>query len=283
MVNHRHILITQIAVFLLVLVGVAGVWFVTQRAPDAPSIEDATSLLRDGSEAATPRAGAAAVAEREQLEDESTADDTAAAATAALDGAWGVDRSIGSYTYENPESSFVGIRVREELAGIGASTAAIRTPNVAGSVAIVDGVLVAAEVEVDMASLRSDNDHRDSHVASAIRADEFPLATFALTRAEELDLVVDGSGRMHVTANGDLTIAGMTRPYAVPLAAEVVGDIVVVVGGVDITFSDFGVEAPTSSVALSVADTGYLEIQLFLTRGTGDELEPLPAPEVHEH
>jgi hypothetical protein len=40
----------------------------------------------------------------------------------------------------------------------------------------------------------------------------------------------------------------------------------VVVGSLDITFADFGVEVPDAQIVLSVEDHGILELQLLLTK-----------------
>ena len=51
-----------------------------------------------------------------------------------------------------------------------------------------------------------------------------------------------------------------------PLQAQLVEGTVVVVGSVDITFSDFGVEVPSSPIVVSAEDHGVLELQLLLAR-----------------
>ena len=71
---------------------------------------------------------------------------------------------------------------------------------------------------------------------------------------------------MTATAKGDLTINGVTKAVEFPLQAKLVDGTVVVVGSLDVTFSDFGVEVPSAPVVLSVDDHGALELQLLLTR-----------------
>ncbi len=69
-----------------------------------------------------------------------------------------------------------------------------------------------------------------------------------------------------MTAAGTLMIKGVTNDIQVDLAATLVGEIVTVVGTFDITFVDYGVEAPSAPIVVSVEDHGVVEIQLFLTR-----------------
>jgi len=51
-----------------------------------------------------------------------------------------------------------------------------------------------------------------------------------------------------------------------PLQAQLTGDTIVVVGSLDVVFSDFGITAPTAPVVVSVEDHGQIELQLFFTR-----------------
>jgi len=66
-----------------------------------------------------------------------------------------------------------------------------------------------------------------------------------------------------VVANGALTLHGTTRDIAIALDAQFVDDAsIVVVGSVEITLADFGIEAPTGFSVLSVDDVGVFEFQL---------------------
>ena len=52
-----------------------------------------------------------------------------------------------------------------------------------------------------------------------------------------------------------------------PLQVQLVDDTVIVVGSLDVTFSDYGVSVPTAPIVLSAADQGVIELQLFFTKG----------------
>ena len=58
----------------------------------------------------------------------------------------------------------------------------------------------------------------------------------------------------------------MTRSVEIPLEARVAGDVVTVVGSLDVLFSDYEIERPQSMRVLSVADNGVMELQLHFTR-----------------
>ena len=83
--------------------------------------------------------------------------------------------------------SFAGYRVVELLAGgMSENTVVGRTAEVSGYIELTDIALVAAKVIVKMATVRTDEGHRDSHMRQALNANEFPLAAFTLIEPVEL-------------------------------------------------------------------------------------------------
>src|SRR5688572_12223536 len=59
-----------------------------------------------------------------------------------------------------PGESFVGYRVREQFVTVGVVDAVGRTSEVSGTVRVADDRLAAAELEAQLASLRSDESRR---------------------------------------------------------------------------------------------------------------------------
>ncbi len=180
------------------------------------------------------------------------------------DGTWSVDTSIGSV--EEATGSFVGYRVQEELANIGASEAVGRTPAVTGTIEIERSTLTAAFVEADFTRLVSNDTRRDDRVQGALETDRFPAATFTLTEPVDFGAVPSAGQTLSVTAAGDLTVHGVTNRVEIPLQAQLVDDVIVVVGSFDLVFADYGVEPPSAVIVLSVEDHGTVELQLFFTR-----------------
>ncbi len=50
------------------------------------------------------------------------------------------------------------------------------------------------------------------------------------------------------------------------LRAQLVGDVIVVVGSSEVVLSDYGVPTPRSAAVISVEDHGIMEFQLYFTR-----------------
>jgi polyisoprenoid-binding protein YceI len=240
--GRRTLWIVASVVLVVVLLGGAAVWYFVFRdtAPDTVNIEAASESVQD----------------------------EPASAAADLDGTWTVDTSIGSFDVDSEDysSAWVGYRVQEELAGIGAKTAFGRTPDVSGTLTITGTEATATEVEADLTTLQSDDGRRDGQLSQqAIETSQFPNATFELTEPIDFGDVADGT-TIDVDAVGNLTLHGVTKEVTVPLQAKIEGDTIIVTGSIAITFADYDIEKPRSAAVLSVEDTGVMELQLFFTK-----------------
>lgn len=187
----------------------------------------------------------------------------------ALDGTWVVDPSLGSFDYDAGDfsGSWAGYRVQEQLVGVGGTTAVGRTPDVTGSLTIDGTTITGASFEADLRTLVSDESSRDRQLArQGIQTDQFPSATFVLTTPIELGgLPADGQD-VAISATGDLTIHGVTKPVTIELHTALHGDVIAAVGSLTFTWDDFGMDRPTAARVVSLADDVTLETQLFLTK-----------------
>ena len=190
---------------------------------------------------------------------------TTVAATADPSGTWMVDPEIGSF--QDFTSSWVGYRIDEELGrGIGATTAVGRTPLVTGTVEVSNGVAASAEVTADLRGLKSDRTSRDGKVLEVLHVDQHPEAVFVM--AEPVPLTT-GATEMSATVPGTLTVNGVSVAVEATLEVTLVGDVLAVVGSLPVVLADHDVVAPSASIVISVADSGVVEFQLFLTRAVG--------------
>ncbi len=185
---------------------------------------------------------------------------------APLDGTWTVSTSIGSFS--DFSDSFVGYRVNENLAQVGSTTAVGRTPDVSGSLTFSGSSVTAAAITADLTTLRSDKSMRDGQLRSqALQTDQFPTATFELTSPIALAGVQAAGQTLSATAQGKLTLHGVTRDVSIPLQAKLSGGVVTVIGSLTVQFADYAISPPRSMVVLSVDDFGVMEFQLHFTRG----------------
>lgn len=242
------------------LLGAFGIFYLFLR-PEGPAAVADASLppVATGAptEAPTTDGGAPTA-------DVATADPGGGAAS-GVDGTWAVDPSIGSFS--DFSGTFVGYRVREELAGIGANTAVGRTPDVTGSMTIAGTSVMEATIEADLTWLASDDRNRDGQLGrQGIQTDRFPTATFTITSPIELGAIPATGEEIEVTASGQLTLHGQTRDVEVPMKARLDRDVIVVSGSIPVLFADYGIEKPESLWVLSVEDNGVMEFQVFFSR-----------------
>ncbi len=245
--NRRPLVIAAGVVGLTAVIGITAlVWYLNQPVPEEVSIEAAVDdVVTTGPGASTEPS----------------------APLDGLDGAWSVDTSIGEFSFEDATSSFVGFRIEEELANVGATTAVGRTPVVGGAFVLNGATITETIIEADMTGIVTNASRRNRAVQRALDTGTFPTATFTLTDPIDLGVIPNDGEPVSATAVGELTIKGVMQPIEILLEAQRVGDLIAVVGTVEIVFEDWGIEIPTAPIVASVEDHGILELQLFFTRG----------------
>jgi len=246
---------TIIGVAAVVVAGLAfGAWYFV--------IRDTSPAGVDTAEAAEARANALS-----GVTDQTTVDPTV-----GLDGMWNIDTSIGTFgeacLTEVCDATFVGFRINEELATLGAKTVVGRSPAITGSIEIAGSTITDVDVTVDMTQLITDDSRRTGAIRNqAIETAAFPQASFTLTEPIELGTLPQDGESVSVSATGDLTIRGVTRSETIQLTAQFAGGVVVVFGELGpILLADYGIAQPSAAIVLSVEDNATMELQLFLTR-----------------
>lgn len=178
-----------------------------------------------------------------------------------------VDGLTGQWTLVANGQSFVGYRVNEQLAALGAFTAVGRTTNLTAALTFDGSAITDVTVNADLTGLQSDDSRRDGALRSkGLETATYPTASFVLTEPIELDAVPAENVPVTATAVGDLTVHGVTRPVSIDLQGQFTNGYVVVVGSLEIAFADFSIPTPTSALVLSVEDHGVMELQLVFGR-----------------
>ncbi|NNF70483.1 MAG: YceI family protein [Acidimicrobiia bacterium] len=246
----------------IVVAGVVGVvaaaaffiWFFGRSTPEEVSLEGAVGALTTTT--TTVAAGS----------DDTTTTTTSGSTDTGVEGTWTVDTSIGEFNFEDATSSFAGFRINEELSGLGSVTAVGRTPGVSGNFTLEGTTMTNASFEADLTRIVTDDSRRDNAARRSLEVTTFPTATFTVTSPIDLGVEPTEGTSLSVMASGDLTIHGVTQQVEFPLEAQLVGNVIVVVGSINIVFADYGVELPSAPIVLSVEDNGILEVQLFFTK-----------------
>ena len=139
------------AALLVLAVAVAGggygIWYLFLRPSGPPPVDIAAvplpTAVASAAASISPTASSGTLSPVSSAPSAATATDagpspamspSATGSPGGLDGGWKVDTALGSFS--DFTSSFVGYRVQEQLASIGANTAVGRTPDVTGSFTI---------------------------------------------------------------------------------------------------------------------------------------------------
>ena len=261
------IVVIGVLALAVAIAGAAGLWYLFFR-PAGPAPVSLASLpavtatqTTDGS---TPSAAADPTSDPAASEDPAASNDPAATTSTAdgISGTWAVDTSIGS----GDTGTFVGYRVNEQLATVGAATAVGRTSGVTGSLTIDGTTITAVDITADLTQLQSDESNRDRQLQrQGLETATFPTATFSLTQPIELGSVPAEGEIIEVTATGDLTLHGVTKSVEIPLQARLESGVVTVAGSLPIQFADYSIQQPRGMIVLSVEDHGILELQVHFT------------------
>lgn len=270
----RRRLVALVAVLGVAFAAFGAWWFVLRDTSPATVGSDAAEAARDEAlDVATDSTDSGDAGAGTAVQTEDDASTGAGDETEAVDGTWAVDTTIGTFDdaclTEVCDTTFVGFRIDEELAGIGAKTVVGRSPGVTGSLVIEGTTIVSTELVVDMTQLITDDANRTNAIRTqAIETAAFPEARFTLTEPIELGGLPAEGEQIDVDATGELTIHGVTRTETIPLTAERAGDVIVVFGQLGpILLADYDIDEPTAAVVLSVEDNAIMELQVFFRRG----------------
>jgi polyisoprenoid-binding protein YceI len=197
-------------------------------------------------------------------------------APSAAPAAGSVEELAGEWTVVNTDSgdlengTFVGYRVDEELAGVGATTAVGRTAAVQGTLTVApDGTVSDTTIEADVSQLQSDQSFRDGAIQDqGLETGRFPEAGFTLDDPIQIPAEALTGQTVTLPATGTLTLHGVDRQVTVDLEARLLGQQIVAGGSIPVTMSDFDITPPSAQRVLSIADEGIAELQVFFERGT---------------
>ncbi len=251
-------------VIALALAGAGAWWFMFGGTEPPPvSLEQAVTKLQatPTPTSAAPRATPSVVAAT--IPSGSATPSSAPAAPKSTGG-------VASRWVVDGPNSFVGYRVVEQLANIGANTAVGRTSAVTGELTYDGGSVTALQVQADVRQLKSDDNRRDNFLRNqSLQTAQFPEAKFVLAEPVPVSVRPAEGASMNATARGDLTLHGVTKRVEVPLEGKMANGKLVVVGSLRIALADFAISPPRAPVVLSVEDAGVMELSLVFTPQEG--------------
>lgn len=161
------------------------------------------------------------------------------------------------------EESSVSYAVGETFLGQDLNVTAVgSTSTVSGAINVnADGTIAPSVIQVDLSTLKSDEDRRDNRVRQALDTRNYPLATYAISGAVGDPVLAEGE-TVQIELEGQMTIKGTERPLVFTGTARLSGNALTL--DVESTFlmTDFGVTPPSIAGFVSVRDETTVHVKL---------------------
>jgi polyisoprenoid-binding protein YceI len=189
----------------------------------------------------------------------------AGAAAAQPDGASTPD---GTWRVSDDGKSYVGYRVREQLAFLNSPNEAVgRSSAVTGTMEVAGDRVEAVKIEADLTQLTSDETRRDNAIRQqGLESDRYPTASFVLTEPVQLEGAPVAGEEVKGTGKGRLTVHGVTRDVELGLTGRWSGSTIQVVGQLPVKMSDFQIQAPRVGPVVSIEDSLTVDFNLAFER-----------------
>lgn len=150
--------------------------------------------------------------------------------------------------------------VRETFLGRNLNVTAVgTTAGVKGEIILDGGVIQPSTVQVELGTLKSDEDRRDNQVRKALDTTTHPYATFQITGAEGNPVLKDGQ-ETALKLQGNMTIKGTTKPLTFDTKATLKGDTLTLTADSTFAMTTFGVNPPNMAGFVAVVDEVKLTV-----------------------
>ncbi|MEZ5379458.1 MAG: YceI family protein [Acidimicrobiales bacterium] len=266
----KRLLIAGSVVGVLAVIGVGLAWWLGLfDEPEAEvSLAESAALVAEEGDATTS-AVAPTTSTEDSTESTTTAptDATEETTTTTTTDAGPIDDLTGTWSVVPSDATFVGYRVDEVLGGVGDFTAVGRTAGVTGELVGNGLTIESVSILADLTLLVSDNGARDAQMRrQGLETNDFPEASFVLTAPIVLSELPAEGATINATADGELTLHGVTRAIQVTIDGQIVGGRLLVVGSTEIAMIDYDIDPPRAPVVASVDEIGIMEFSLVFAR-----------------
>jgi polyisoprenoid-binding protein YceI len=174
----------------------------------------------------------------------------------------------GTWRVSDDGSSYVGYRVKEQLAFLDSPNEAVgRSTAVTGTMTVAGDTVEAVRIEADLTRLTSDESRRDNAIRlRGLESERFPKATLELAEPIRLAGAPAQGREVRGRGRGRLTVHGVTRQVDLDLAGRWNGSTIQVAGQLPVRMSDFQIEPPRFGPVMSIEDSLAVEFNLVFER-----------------
>ena len=188
-----------------------------------------------------------------------------AAGTTGADGAATPD---GTWQVSDDGSSYVGYRVKEQLAFLDSPNEAVgRSTAVTGTMEVAGDTVENVRIEADLTRLTSDESRRDNAIRlRGLESERYPTATLELAGPIKLATAPVEGQELRGQGRGRLTVHGVTRGVALDLRGRWSGSTIQVVGQLPVRMSDYQIQPPRFGPVVSIEDAAAVDLSLVFVR-----------------
>jgi polyisoprenoid-binding protein YceI len=188
-----------------------------------------------------------------------------ATGTTQADGAATPD---GTWQVSGDGSSYVGYRVKEQLAFLDSPSEAVgRSTAVTGTMEVAGDTVEKVRIEADLTRLTSDESRRDNAIRQrGLESERYPTATLELAEPIKLASAPVEGQEVRGQGRGRLTVHGVTREVDLDLRGRWSGPTIQVVGQLPVKMSDYQIQAPRFGPVVSIEDSAAVEFSLVFER-----------------
>jgi polyisoprenoid-binding protein YceI len=188
-----------------------------------------------------------------------------ATGTTQADGAATPD---GTWRVSDDGSSYVGYRVKEQLAFLDSPNEAVGRSNaVTGTMEVAGDTVEAVRIEADLTQLTSDETRRDNAIRDrGLESARYPTATLELAEPIRLATAPVRGQEVRGQGRGRLTVHGVTREVDLDLKGRWTGETIQVVGQLPVKMSDYQIEPPRFGPVVSIEDSLAVDFNLVFER-----------------
>jgi polyisoprenoid-binding protein YceI len=174
----------------------------------------------------------------------------------------------GTWQVSDNGSSYVGYRVREQLASLSSPNEAVgRSTAVTGTMEVAGDTVEAVTIEADLTQLTSDEPRRDNAIRQrGLESERYPTATLELAEPIQLASTPAQGEEIRGQGKGRLTVHGVTREVDLDLQGRWSGSTIQVVGQLPVKMSDFQIQAPRFGPVVSIEDSLAVDLNLVFER-----------------
>ena len=174
----------------------------------------------------------------------------------------------GTWRVSDDGSSYVGYRVKEQLAFLDSPNEAVgRSTAVTGTMTVAGDTVQAVRIEADLTRLTSDESRRDNAIRQrGLESERYPTATLELAEPIRLAATPVEGQEVRGQGKGRLTVHGVTREVDLDLRGRWNGSTIQVAGQFPVRMSDFQIEPPRFGPVMSIEDGLTVDFNLVFQR-----------------